>query len=232
MDQISAEYLAEDPFGWHVEFWNDLFVVGIFRGEDAILMALRIEIEIISIPDKDLATKVRGTWSRFRSEIEEQGRQISLSLGPSYRLEENSLTDEYAKQLYRDVDRMLADKKQKTRAYLHDLKTVMSTDPKFTYTELGYILRYKLCDLYQKLCDEEISELHRTEMGNTLRKKFCDLYQTLCDEEISAVHREFQIRDFQCSSCPRYMPGSLRSRSRMLSRGATTKSYQGKAYFN
>ena len=134
MDQISAEYLAEDPFGWHVEYWNDLFVVGIFRGEDAILMALRIEIEINNIPEKDLATKVDHTWNKFRSQIEEQGRLISSFLGPSYRLEENMLTDEYAKQLFRDVDRMLADKKQKTRAYLLDKKTMMSNYLRCEYT--------------------------------------------------------------------------------------------------
>lgn len=171
MDQISAEYLAEDPYGWHVEYWNNLFVVGIFRGEDEILMHLRIEIEISNIPEGNLAIKLRRTWSKFRSVIEEQGKLIRSYLGP-YLLEEKSLTDEYTKQLFRDVDRMLADKEQKTTADLLRLKSLMSTAFRVGDTETGIDLGERILDLNQRLCKEALSELYReVQHSHSIRHK-------------------------------------------------------------
>lgn len=100
MDEIDAEHLALNPIGWHMGYWLNLFYTGVFRGEDVMLMALRIEIEINKIPEAEIAAKLNHVWTQRRSFIEEEGQRI---------LEEKSPTHEISKRFSRDVDRMLMD---------------------------------------------------------------------------------------------------------------------------
>lgn len=113
MDQISAEDLAEDPIGWHMGYWFSLFTVGVFRGEDAILMTLRIEIERGKIPEENIATELRRVWIQRRSFIEGEGKRLVSTFEPLYPFEEMALGNESDKRLFRDCDRMLVGKGQK-----------------------------------------------------------------------------------------------------------------------
>lgn len=58
IDDIDAKHLALNPIGWHMEYWLNLFYTGVFRGEDVMLMALRIEMEISKISEVDIAAKL------------------------------------------------------------------------------------------------------------------------------------------------------------------------------
>lgn len=89
MDPRSASSLAEDPLRWHLRYWLDLSVVAQLRGEDSMLIGFSIELEQYKTRDQALRTRLV-----------------------------NALDSPRAKPYLRDLDRMLVDKKTKTRRYL------------------------------------------------------------------------------------------------------------------
>lgn len=144
-----------------MRYWFSLFSVGVFRGGDAILMVLRIEIEICKIPEDNIATELRRIWIERRGFIEGEGKRLVSTLEPLYHFKEVALRNKSDNRLFRDFDRMLVGKGQKTRTYLFHLETLMNTSLEAGNIETAKELRERLRDLCQRLNDEEMFELHQ-----------------------------------------------------------------------
>ncbi|MCJ1267998.1 hypothetical protein MMC22_007884 [Lobaria immixta] len=178
MDQFSASSLAEDPIEWHKRYWHSLWFVGVGYGEDPILMALRIEMEIKTIPDTEIAEELHCFWQEHRRSIEEEFQHTLSPTNGLIRFQEKIAKCGKQKHLNRDVERMLEDKGQKTRAYLLYLEDWLDRTSKALnrgsalsrerrdprpelrekLLELFYEVSERLSVLYQRLNDEEMDE--------------------------------------------------------------------------
>lgn len=152
MNHLDAAHLALNPIGWHMAYWLNIFYTGVYRGEHVMLMVLRIEYEISKIPDVEIANKLGNVWIQRRSFIEEEGQRILQGKSPR-----NEISERY----FRDVDRMLVDKKEKTRAYLLYLKTLKDTSLQAGNIERASEVCERVRDLYEIFDDETIEEMHR-----------------------------------------------------------------------
>lgn len=175
MDQISASLLAEDPIAWHLRYWSSLFLVGAFSGVvRSNFMAIMIQMEIIKIPDREIATELRRVWIERQSTNEGEDERLielpeTLSRIAFSSHEKDALKSEEVKRLLRDVDRILLDKRQKTRACLHQLESLLDSTLEAGDLETAIECHGKICDLCDGLDDEEILELDRevSELGTT-----------------------------------------------------------------
>ncbi|MCJ1264506.1 hypothetical protein MMC22_004378 [Lobaria immixta] len=175
MDQISASLLAEDPITWHLRYWSSLFLVGVLSGVvRSNFMAIMIQMEIIKIPDGEIATELRRVWIERQSTNEGEDKRLielpeTLSRIAFSSHEKDALKNEEVKRLLRDVDRILLDKRQKTRACLHQLESLLDTTLEAGDLETAIECHGKICDLCDGLDDEEILELDREvfELGTT-----------------------------------------------------------------
>ena len=58
MTHPSTLFLARSPLAWHLEYWLSLTVIGILRGEDPMLMFLRVEIEHVKMTDQEMKSRL------------------------------------------------------------------------------------------------------------------------------------------------------------------------------
>lgn len=84
--------------------------------------------------------------------------------------------------MLRDVDRILLDKRQKTRAYLHQLESQINTSLDAGDLETERKCHRKICDLCGSLDDEEAFELYREacELDETDTEEIRQSYMYLC----------------------------------------------------
>lgn len=152
MDHLDTAHLAINPIGWHTSYWLNIFYTGVYRGEHVMLMVLRIEYEISKIPELWIGNEVSNVWIQRRSSIEEEGQRILQGKSPR-----NQISERY----FRDVDRMLVNKKEKTRAYLLYLKTLKDTSLQAGNIERASEVCKRVRDLYEIFGDETIEEMHQ-----------------------------------------------------------------------
>lgn len=178
MDEFSVSSLAEDPIEWHKRYWHSLWFVGVGYGEDPILMAFRIEMEIKTIADAEIAEELRCFWIERRRIIEAEDQDGQSPTNRLFRFQEKIAKCGKQKHLNRDVERMLEDKGQKTRAYLLYWENWLDKTSKALnrgealfrekrdkrpelrekLLELFYEVSERLSVLYQRLNDEEMDE--------------------------------------------------------------------------
>lgn len=146
IDKLSAFYLAYDPLTWHLNYWLSLEVVGVLRGEDPMLMALRVEREMLCLPDQELKAALhlarKSHWRAYKEESERHWPRMTL------------WSDE-SKCLLRDIDRMLQNKSQKTRGYLLYTETLITGPLRAGRVDEAKEVFDKHCLIYQKLELEE-----------------------------------------------------------------------------
>lgn len=145
LSQGSASFLAQDPIAWHLQYWLSIGTVGIIRGEDPLLMLVRINIEFLKL-DPDLSFALHPIWNLYWKANSEECKRRWAQISPE---------SEEAKFYLDDISRMLVNKGLKTRKYLHCWKMQMMDSleagsvaiARMSFDELGLI--------YQKLQEEE-----------------------------------------------------------------------------
>lgn len=152
LDQVSAAALAKDPLAWHLRYWLDLCTVGNLRGEDEILLALRMEIEVNKILDMELHSAFYDAWFQYVMDNSEESARNWI---------QRTLESDEAKRYLRDIDRMLEDKARKTRHYLGHLERLMLTSLQEGDAETAKMFFQKLAPVYPKLLREEAADTAR-----------------------------------------------------------------------
>lgn len=146
MNHISEWVRAEDPLGWHLHFWLNIGVVGILCGNNSTLMSLRIDIEILNIPDRELKFAIHDAWSQYRRVNREVCERHWARM---------TLESEEAQPYIRDIHRMLEGKAWKTKRYLRGMEETMTTMVRDRKFDVARLLFDKLCLAYKKLQEEE-----------------------------------------------------------------------------
>lgn len=154
MDRSQAFMRAELPLPWHLQYWSNIDVVGVLRGEDEVFMKLMIEAEHENIPEEWIKTALLRDWHRFQIRNNEPNRR---------RWVRRTLEDEQAKKLLRDIDRMLADRYQKARSHLQRVETLMITSLRDGDNETAKMHFAKLSQCYQLLLEEERRDTEDTD---------------------------------------------------------------------
>lgn len=146
ISHFSASFLAEDPLAWHMHYWLSLEVVGVMRGEDAMLMALRVEWEQELLLGDGIKIQLLtdNVWPRYRILNRERYEQFWAQM---------TVESEDARWYLRDVDRMLVDKARKTRAKLRRSERMMQAALQAVSIDIE-----ELTQQYGKLQEEETAE--------------------------------------------------------------------------
>lgn len=160
IDKLSAFHLAYDPLTWHLNYWLSLEVVGVLRGEDPMLMALRVEREMLCLPDQELKaalhTARKPHWKTYKEESERHWPRMTL------------WSDE-CKSLARDINRMLEYKSQKTREYLLYMEILITGPLRAGRVDEAREVFDKHCLIYQKLELEEDVEREAAKYQNRFK---------------------------------------------------------------
>lgn len=144
IDDIESMILFGVPGMWHMRYWLDIYAIEVLRGEDEMLMSLRINIEQHKIPDQELKSQVQTEWiTELPNRAEERLQNWS----------EKTLESEEAQPYLRDIDRMLVDKWRKARDYLRLIEIPMCI--RVANIDIASIIFQKLSLLYRKLQEEE-----------------------------------------------------------------------------
>ncbi|MCJ1427314.1 hypothetical protein MMC29_005217, partial [Sticta canariensis] len=146
MNQLSAFLRAQNPLDWLRQYWLNIGVVGMLRGEDRDLLVLRIEIEHTKIPDPDFRAEFRNSWRQYRVDNRDEIKRQWV---------ERTLESREARPYHRDIDRMLVNKGPKTRNYLRQMERLMITSLRDQRVGTARVFFNQLSQLYGKLRDEE-----------------------------------------------------------------------------
>lgn len=149
MNQLSAFLRAQNPLDWLRQYWLNIGIVGMLRGEDPDLLVLRIEIEHTKIADPEFRAEFRNSWRQYRLDNRYEITRQWL---------ERTLESEEALPYHRDIDRMLVNKGPKTRNYLRQMERLMITSLRDQRVEIARGFFDHLSQLYGKLRDEERAE--------------------------------------------------------------------------
>lgn len=186
IDQNSVSFLAKDPIMWHMQYWFGLYLIGVLRGEDPMLLALRIEIEIDKMPEGEVAIELRGVWIERKRVNEGEHQPLIVLPEPLCHFEEATLETEAGKRCLRDMDRMLVNKGEKTRIYLRHLETLLDAAVQAGNIDSANSLRNRLGNLYYHLQEEEMFQpyeiLPKETMGEEVRNRLTD--------DIDGVHHQ------------------------------------------
>ncbi|MCJ1262884.1 hypothetical protein MMC22_002754 [Lobaria immixta] len=140
IDDIESMILFGVPRMWHMRYWLDIYAIEVLRGEDEMLMSLRINIEQHKIPDQELKSQVQTEWiTELRNRAEDRLQNWS----------EKTLESEEAQPYLRDIDRMLVDKGRKARDYLRLIEIPMCI--RVPNIDIASMIFQKLSLLYRKL---------------------------------------------------------------------------------
>lgn len=151
MDQSSASYLVQSPLAWHLNYWLNLEIIGILRGEDPMLMSLRVQWEQATRLGEDIKTQLLegGAWAEYRRRDREEWEWFWAQM---------TLECEVTKPYLRDVDRMLVNKAQKTRACLRHYELMMLTTLRANSPHRARWSFEQIAVLHQKLHEEETAD--------------------------------------------------------------------------
>lgn len=152
MDQASALLLADDPLAWNLQYWLDIGIIAIIRGEDMLLTRVRTEIERGKIPDPALRTQIDDAWGQFQKDNRENC---------FWKWTQMTLQSPEAKPYLRDIDRMLTDKGRKVRCYLERMEKVMLKRLGAADVDGARNFFERLGDAYQRLQQEEAADAAR-----------------------------------------------------------------------
>ena len=72
MSELGASSLFQSPVQWHLTYWLNVSVVGLLRGEDALLMAVRIESEFLHIANAQTRFSVERAWGEFQKKYRQE----------------------------------------------------------------------------------------------------------------------------------------------------------------
>lgn len=144
MSHSSAYRYARDPLTWLLEYWLAVGSVGVLRGEDRVLMRLRMEMEHEQI-DPSLLDRFRSAWYQYRRANEQASNQHWAQM---------TVQSEEAKWYSRDIDRMLEDKIQKGRVYLGRMENKLLLALRYTRFDEAKVLFQGLVTVYTKLKEE------------------------------------------------------------------------------
>lgn len=147
MDQVTALELIDDPLLWHLKYWLNLNIIGIMRGEDEILLGLRIEIEQDKCPEPLIRLQIQHSWYHYLQDHKEACIRGWMAM--------MGARGEEAQPYHCDLDRMLVDKGRKTRDHLLRMevemnKAIQAADVERTSLLFDIIFRY-----YRRLQQEE-----------------------------------------------------------------------------
>lgn len=146
INQASAMLLAKDPLAWNLQYWLDLGLIGNLRGEDIMLMGLRIEIEYSKTLDPALRIQFQNAWIKYQ--IRNRAERVRY-------WSQMTLDSEDAKPYLRDLNTMLVDKGRKTRDYLRSAETAMSQEQENLNFGRAQVIFDRLARIYPKLRQEE-----------------------------------------------------------------------------
>lgn len=111
IDEASASFRAQDPHGWLLKYWLNLYSIGISRLEDAWLLAARIHREhITKMAPGMFKDQFQAEWGQFMVEN-------SAEYYRTWTSKANIDLEEYMAYVV-DLDRMLEQKELKTREYI------------------------------------------------------------------------------------------------------------------
>lgn len=111
MDEASASFRAQDPYGWLLKYWLNLYTVGISRLEDAWLLAARIHREhITKMAPGMFKDQFQAEWGQFMVDNSAEYYRTWASKA--------SVDPEEYMAYVVDLDRMLEQKELKTREYI------------------------------------------------------------------------------------------------------------------
>lgn len=170
LNQLSAIRKAQFPVMWHLNYWLNMGIIGIFYGQDSMLMSVRIEIEIEEMPEEHIKIAIRNRWHQYRGANKQEYERIWARL---------TLESEEAKPYLRDIHKMLKNKLIKTKEYLQSAKEGIITCLRAGQMEEATKLFDKLAQLYQKLKDETAADAEA-------RTRFLDSLPT---EEVESTRR-------------------------------------------
>lgn len=169
MNQESASILALDPVEWHLQHWLAIAIIAIMRGEDPVLTVIRIDIEVHKMADTEIKTGIQSGWKKNRLENGEQcQRYFSAFPKPT----------EEVNQYLRDIDRMLADKGQKTRDYLEKAEKEMFILIRERRFDTARIYSANIARVYRHLQEEVAREARAT---NQLPNSTDDVHNQLSE---------------------------------------------------
>ena len=176
MSLIAGFLLTRDPVEWHLQYWLNIEVVGLLRGEDMILMAVRVQNEIRKIENAQTRDAVDRAWDNFRR----NNRQ-------NYRMEwlRKSLASSDAQPYLRDIDRMLVNKEQKMRDHIRQLDSDLLNWHRTVQAEMAskvaYIGQLQLSLAAENLADQERDQRLQAEL--TQVRDFFSLANDVHDQE-------------------------------------------------
>ncbi|MCJ1425143.1 hypothetical protein MMC29_003031, partial [Sticta canariensis] len=151
MSLLAGFLLTTDPVSWHLQYWLNIEVVGVLRGEDVTLMAVRVENELRSIERAQIRDGVQRAWGDFHRNNTEKYLEEWLH---------RTLASEEAQPFLRDIDRMLVDKEQKTRDYVAEMELDLVDWHRRAQAEMAEKLT-KISLLYRRLAEENIADQER-----------------------------------------------------------------------
>ncbi|MCJ1422814.1 hypothetical protein MMC29_000694 [Sticta canariensis] len=146
MSSLSGFLLPKSPVKWHLNYWLNIAVVAALRGEDKALLAIRVEREFRNIANVETRKSVQQAWVSFY-----QTNSVVYELNWLHK----TLASSEAQVYLRDIDRMLVNKGQKTRDYLHNVVLHLIDMEQKILDEVAR-RQLKIDQVYRKLEEEEI----------------------------------------------------------------------------
>ena len=142
LNPASASFLAQNRLAWHLQYWRDLEFWGVWRDVDPVLMGILIEMEQLLKLGPQLRREIRQAQAEHRSIIYGE-------------------TTWWYNKADRDIDRVLANKGHKTRAYLRGMERFMLLSMRAGDTDTAATFLRQLTDLYRRLRAQEEKDAER-----------------------------------------------------------------------
>lgn len=151
ISEESLVLLVGDPLGWYLQYWLDLHIIGMMRGEDQTLLAMRIMMEQDECPEMLFKVQIRNAWQNYQTTYKEARIRQWVPL-------RGDLSDE-AKPFHRDLDRLLVKTKgPKVRDYIRRFEISMNEKIRATEVDRARHLFDWLVQINQSLMKEEAAE--------------------------------------------------------------------------
>lgn len=151
--------IMNDPLGWYLQYWLDIHIIGMMRGEDQTLLPIRIVIEQERCPQMLFLFQIRNAWADYeRTHKEARIGQWMFITGDK--------ADE-AKPYHRDLDRLLVRTKgPDIREYIRRFETGMNDAIRALKVDRAKELYEWLVRINQCLKKEEDADVEATNQPN------------------------------------------------------------------
>ena len=142
----------QNPVEWHLNYWLNVFVVAMMRGENPTLTLVRIEREQSLMDDERVGYHVQSMWLQFRRDHQANVQGIWEQLG---------LEDGNADIIIEDIGSMLVDKERKMMNYLLIKEAEMLHEVRNSRPEQARARSDQLCNIYDHLRVETTADMER-----------------------------------------------------------------------